>query len=61
VLVTHDPLDAVALCSSLIVMESGRITEAGTIVDLVKMPSRSQSFDASVRRCQSMESIQSFI
>jgi ABC-type sulfate/molybdate transport systems ATPase subunit len=56
-LVTHDPADAVTLCSSLIVMERGSITEAGTLEDLVRMPSKSPSFDAFVRRCRLLQSI----
>jgi ABC-type Fe3+/spermidine/putrescine transport system ATPase subunit len=56
-LVTHDPADAVTLCSSLIVMERGAITEVGTLEDLVRMPTKSPSLDAFVRRCQLLQSI----
>jgi ABC-type Fe3+/spermidine/putrescine transport system ATPase subunit len=56
-LVTHDPVDAVTLCSSLIVMQAGTITEAGTLEDLVRMPSKSPSLDAFVRRCQLLQTI----
>ena len=56
-LVTHDPIDAVTLCSSLIVMEGGIIKETGTIEELMRMPSKSRSLDAFVKRCQSLESM----
>jgi ABC-type Fe3+/spermidine/putrescine transport system ATPase subunit len=56
-LVTHDPADAVTLCSSLIVMERGAITEVGTLEDLVRIPTKSPSLDAFVRRCQLLQSI----
>jgi iron(III) transport system ATP-binding protein len=49
-LVTHDPFDALTLCSSLIVMEAGEITEQGTIADLMKLSTRSRSLDAFIRR-----------
>ena len=56
VLVTHDPVDAVMLCSTLIVMEGGAITESGTLADLTRMPSKSRSLDAFTRRCLLRES-----
>ncbi len=38
VLVTHEPFDALALCRSGIVLEEGRIAEAGPLVDLLRAP-----------------------
>ncbi|HYT95346.1 MAG TPA: ATP-binding cassette domain-containing protein [Gemmataceae bacterium] len=37
-LVTHDPLDATALCRSAIVLEGGRVVEKGPLQDLLKAP-----------------------
>jgi ABC-type Fe3+/spermidine/putrescine transport system ATPase subunit len=56
-LVTHDPVDAVTLCSSLVVMEGGEITEAGTLEELIRLPLRSRSLDAFVRRCELLQSL----
>jgi len=41
VLVTHDPLDALALASHVVVLEAGRAVQAGPIAELTTMP-RSQ-------------------
>lgn len=38
VLVTHDPVDAMALADQLIVMEQGRIVQAGSPLDVAKHP-----------------------
>lgn len=38
VLVTHDALDAAALASALVVLESGRVTQAGTTLDVLREP-----------------------
>src|SRR5262249_25341706 len=38
VMVTHDPLEAFALCASAVVLEQGRVTEAGPLADLLKAP-----------------------
>jgi iron(III) transport system ATP-binding protein len=56
-LVTHDPIDAVTLCSSLIVMEGGGIKESGAIKDLIKLPLRSRTLDAFIRRWQSLDAL----
>lgn len=37
-MVVHDPLEALALCSSVAVLESGRISEAGTFESLLRQP-----------------------
>jgi iron(III) transport system ATP-binding protein len=37
-LVSHDPLDAVTLCRSAVVLEEGRVTEAGALADLLNAP-----------------------
>ncbi len=38
ILVTHEPLDALALCRNGIVIEGGRVTESGPWVDLLRAP-----------------------
>ena len=38
ILVTHDPLEALALCRSAIVLDQGRIVEAGVLMDLLERP-----------------------
>jgi molybdate transport system ATP-binding protein len=38
VLVTHDPLDAMVLADRIVVIESGRIAQAGTAVEITRMP-----------------------
>jgi ABC-type Fe3+/spermidine/putrescine transport system ATPase subunit len=38
VLVTHDPLEATALCRGAVVLESGRAVEAGALADLLTAP-----------------------
>ena len=35
VLVTHDPMEAVSLCSGAVVLDRGRIVEAGPLKDLM--------------------------
>ena len=37
-LVTHDPLEATALCRRAVVLEEGRVVEAGTLGDLLRSP-----------------------
>jgi molybdate transport system ATP-binding protein len=37
-LVTHDPLEAIALSSWLIVIEAGRVTQAGTAAEVTERP-----------------------
>jgi len=37
-LVTHDPLEAMALASRLVVLESGRVTQEGTMSDVAARP-----------------------
>jgi len=37
-LVTHDPLDVAALCRRAIVLEGGRVVEAGPLQELLKAP-----------------------
>jgi molybdate transport system ATP-binding protein len=38
VLITHDPLDAAVLADRVVVLEAGRITDAGALADLVARP-----------------------
>ena len=38
VLVTHDPLDALALADSVVVLEAGRVTQSGTLADVTTRP-----------------------
>ena len=38
VLVTHDPLDALALADRVVVLEEGRVTQAGTIGEVTSRP-----------------------
>jgi ABC-type Fe3+/spermidine/putrescine transport system ATPase subunit len=38
ILVTHDPLEALALCRSAVVLDQGRIVEAGPLTDLLDAP-----------------------
>jgi molybdate transport system ATP-binding protein len=38
VLVTHDPLDAIALASRVVILESGRVTQSGSIAELTMRP-----------------------
>jgi ABC-type Fe3+/spermidine/putrescine transport system ATPase subunit len=38
ILVTHDPLEALALCRSALVLDQGRLVEAGTLTDLLDAP-----------------------
>ncbi len=37
-LVTHDPLDALALADHVIVLEAGRVTQSGTIAEVTSLP-----------------------
>ncbi|MFZ4517911.1 MAG: ABC transporter ATP-binding protein [Microthrixaceae bacterium] len=38
VLVTHDPLDALALADRVVVVEAGRVTQAGTLTEVTTRP-----------------------
>jgi ABC-type Fe3+/spermidine/putrescine transport system ATPase subunit len=38
IVVTHDPLEAIVLCSSALVLKDGRIEEAGPLDDLLRAP-----------------------
>lgn len=38
VLVTHDPLEMLALCSDAVVLEAGRVVESGRVADLLRTP-----------------------
>jgi molybdate transport system ATP-binding protein len=38
VLVTHDPLDAIALASRVVIVEHGRVTQSGTIAEITDRP-----------------------
>ncbi len=38
ILVTHDPLEAATLCSAVLVLQDGRIEEAGQLDDLLRTP-----------------------
>ena len=38
ILVTHDPLEAMSLCRSAVVLDQGRIVEAGLLTDLLDAP-----------------------
>lgn len=37
-LVSHDPLEAAALCKAVVVLERGRVVEAGCLVELLQAP-----------------------
>jgi ABC-type Fe3+/spermidine/putrescine transport system ATPase subunit len=37
-LVTHDPFEALALCRSAVVLDHGRVAEAGILTDLLRTP-----------------------
>ena len=38
ILVTHDPLEAMSLCHSAVVLDQGNIVEAGPLTDLLRAP-----------------------
>jgi len=38
ILVTHDPLEASALCSKALVIENGAVCEHGSLRDLLRQP-----------------------
>lgn len=38
VLVTHDPLEAITLCRSVLVLANGRVEESGVLPDLLRVP-----------------------
>jgi ABC-type Fe3+/spermidine/putrescine transport system ATPase subunit len=38
ILVTHDPLEAMSLCRSAVVLDKGRIVEAGPLTELLREP-----------------------
>jgi molybdate transport system ATP-binding protein len=38
VLVTHDPLDAIALASRVVILEHGRVSQAGSIQEITERP-----------------------
>jgi molybdate transport system ATP-binding protein len=38
VLVTHDPLDAIALASRVVILEDGRVSQAGGIAEITERP-----------------------
>lgn len=38
ILVTHDPLDALALATRVVVLDNGRVSQAGSIADLTARP-----------------------
>jgi len=38
ILVTHDPLEAMSLCRSAVVLDQGSIVEAGPLTDLLDAP-----------------------
>ena len=38
VLVTHDPLEAMSLCRSAVVLDQGRVVEAGPLTELLEAP-----------------------
>ncbi|MGB3409947.1 MAG: ABC transporter ATP-binding protein [Microthrixaceae bacterium] len=38
VLVTHDPLDALALADTVLILEAGRVTQIGSIVEVTSRP-----------------------
>ncbi|MEI8057698.1 MAG: ABC transporter ATP-binding protein [Actinomycetes bacterium] len=41
ILVTHDPLDALVLADRVVVLESGRVTQAGTTAQIAQRPATS--------------------
>lgn len=38
ILVTHDPLDAIALASRVVILEAGRVSQAGGIAEITERP-----------------------
>jgi len=38
ILVTHDPLDAIALATRVVILEGGRVTQAGGIAEITERP-----------------------
>jgi ABC-type sugar transport system ATPase subunit len=38
VLVSHDPLEATALCEAAVILEDGRVQESGLLTDLIRDP-----------------------
>ena len=38
ILVTHDPLEATALCLAVLVLKDGPVEEAGMLTDLLRTP-----------------------
>jgi ABC-type sulfate/molybdate transport systems ATPase subunit len=38
ILVTHDPLEAMSLCRSAVVLDKGEIVEAGPLTELLRDP-----------------------
>src|SRR4051794_35334411 len=38
VVVTHDPLDAIALASSVVILEHGRVTQSGSVAEVTRRP-----------------------
>ena len=38
ILITHDPLDAFALADRVVILEDGRITQAGTLAEVTRRP-----------------------
>ncbi|MBI3249285.1 MAG: ABC transporter ATP-binding protein [Deltaproteobacteria bacterium] len=38
ILVTHDPVEATALCRSVLILENGRVQEGGVLEDLLRIP-----------------------
>jgi ABC-type Fe3+/spermidine/putrescine transport system ATPase subunit len=51
-LVTHDPIDVLAICPSLLVMEAGVVKENGPIPELMKIPSPSRFLGAFIQRVE---------
>jgi iron(III) transport system ATP-binding protein len=51
-LVTHDPIDALTICSSLLVMEAGLVKANGSIQELMNVPSPTPFLSAFVQRYQ---------
>jgi molybdate transport system ATP-binding protein len=38
ILVTHDPVDAIALADHVVVLEAGRVVQTGTVADIAALP-----------------------
>lgn len=54
VLVTHDPLEAIALCTNALVIEEGSVCDRGQLRELLRQP-RSLTLQAFLRQLPNQE------